>query len=67
MKQNNDFKTEIKKEINKNVFFPGLKEYVINNNVFYSLPKPILIINNFCPTMKKINRKNTKKIFNINF
>ena len=72
MKQNNDFKTEIKKEINKNVFFPGLKEYIINNNVFYSLPKPILIINNFCPTMKKINLSNinqnsNNEIFSINF
>ena len=62
----NEFKTEIKKEIDKIILFPYILPIIENLNLF-SLPKPILDISLFKPVSNGLNfnNPNTNNIVNL--
>ena len=69
MKSNNntnEFKTEVKKEIDKIILFPYILPIIENLNL-YSLPKPILDISLFKPVSNGLNfnNPNTNNIANL--
>ena len=69
MKSNNntnEFKTEVKKEIDKIILFPYILPIIENLNL-YSLPKPILDISLFKPVSNGLNfnNPNTNSIANL--
>jgi hypothetical protein len=53
----NEFKTEIKKEIDKIILFPYILP-IINNLDLYELPKPLLDISLFKPSQSGLNLNN---------
>ena len=62
----NEFKTEVKKEIDKIILFPYILPIIENLNL-YSLPKPILDISLFKPVSNGLNfnNPNTNNIANL--
>ena len=62
----NEFKTEIKKEIDKIILFPYILPIIENLNL-YSLPKPIIDISLFKPVSNGLNfnNPNTNNIANL--